>query len=126
MASQAPVTSPDSRPLTGYTLPTRSGGDVERDPHAWERSALCAQVDGDLWFPDKGGSTREAKAICSRCPVAVECLEAALTDPGDFYGIRGGVSVKERIKIRKDRGIQLPKNQTHGLPRRSPTERPAS
>ena len=31
--------------------------------------ALCAQVDPELFFPEKGEPTRDAKAVCAACPV---------------------------------------------------------
>jgi WhiB family redox-sensing transcriptional regulator len=71
----------------------------------WEKAALCAQVDPELWFPERGHSTLHAKQICGRCPVQAECLEDALA--GSYpYGIRGGKSEHERRKIRKDRAAQ--------------------
>ena len=67
-------------------------------PEPWMANALCAQVDGDLWFPDKGGSTREAKAICRRCPVRAQCLALAL-EQGET-GIWGGTSENERRRMK--------------------------
>ena len=40
--------------------------------------ALCAQVDPDLFFPDKGESPRPAKRVCASCEVRAECLQDAL------------------------------------------------
>ena len=60
--------------------------------------ASCASVGfgaADEWFPDKGGSNRQAKAICEGCPLRQECLDFALTEGLD-HGIFGGLSVKER------------------------------
>jgi WhiB family redox-sensing transcriptional regulator len=76
---------------------------------AWMRDALCAEVDPELFFPEKGGSTREAKAVCGRCPVAAECLDYALSyeagehDTKRSYpsGIYGGLSERERRALRK-------------------------
>lgn len=67
---------------------------------AWHADALCAQVDGDLFFPDKGESTREAKAICRQCPVRAECLLWAL-DNAEPYGIWGGLSERDRRRLRR-------------------------
>lgn len=65
----------------------------------WVADALCAQVDvGDIWYPDKGGSTREAKQICAHCFVQAECLDYALTT-GERFGIWGGFSERERRKL---------------------------
>jgi len=69
----------------------------------WYERALCAEVDGDLWFPEAGGisnETAQAKAICERCPVKVECLEDALV--GNVgYGIWGGLTPVERNALKK-------------------------
>lgn len=61
--------------------------------------AICRQIDPDLWFPEKGGSTREAKAICATCSLQGPCLEYALrTD--ERFGIWGGASERDRRKMR--------------------------
>lgn len=72
------------------------------DTQGWRQEALCAQVGGDLWFPDKGGSPRVAKSLCVKCPVRQPCLDDALTRSNDTdnYGIEGGTSPKERRKLR--------------------------
>lgn len=57
--------------------------------------ALCAETDPDLFYPEKGGSTRDAKATCMRCEVRDSCLQAAL-DNGERFGIWGGLSERER------------------------------
>ncbi|HET9518524.1 MAG TPA: WhiB family transcriptional regulator, partial [Actinoplanes sp.] len=51
-------------------------------------------------FPEKGGSTREAKRICGRCEVKVECLEYALGHD-ERFGIWGGLSERERRKLKR-------------------------
>ena len=56
------------------------------EPPEWTLSALCAQVDAEFWFPEKGGSTREAKKVCSACPVRAECLAYGLHDGYGIYG----------------------------------------
>ncbi len=42
---------------------------------AWQSDALCAQTDPEAFFPEKGGSTRDAKKICTTCEVRAQCLE---------------------------------------------------
>jgi len=70
----------------------------------WQDKALCAQVDPEIFYPDKGGSTRNPKRICAMCEVREPCLEYALTheDAGRF-GIWGGTSERERRLIKADR-----------------------
>jgi len=69
-----------------------------RDPEPWMAKGLCAQVDPDLWFPEKGGSAREAKRICQTCEVRAECLAFALREH-ERFGIYGGLSERERRKL---------------------------
>lgn len=64
----------------------------------WALDALCAQVDNDIFFPEKGGSTREAKQVCVDCPVAAECLDYALAN-NERFGIWGGLSERERRRL---------------------------
>lgn len=70
----------------------------------WER-AVCAQVGGDLWFPEgQGSSAKAAKKMCAVCPVRRQCLEDALSRPAeeDRTGVFGGLSVSERRALRKE------------------------
>lgn len=67
---------------------------------AWQEKALCAQTDPEAFFPEKGGSTREAKKICLSCEVRVECLEYAL-EQDERFGIWGGLSERERRRLKK-------------------------
>ncbi len=69
---------------------------------SWQAYANCLGVDPDLFFPERGASTREAKAVCEGCVVREECLEYALSN-GEKFGIWGGMSERERRKIRKVR-----------------------
>ncbi|RZT58068.1 transcription factor WhiB [Microcella alkaliphila] len=67
---------------------------------AWQTDALCAQTDPEAFFPEKGGSTRDAKKICTSCEVRTECLEYALKND-ERFGIWGGLSERERRKLRR-------------------------
>ena len=66
---------------------------------AWRLNALCAETDPEAFFPEKGGSTREAKRVCSGCEVRAECLEFALAND-ERFGIWGGLSERERRRLR--------------------------
>lgn len=66
----------------------------------WQERALCAQVDPEVFFPDKGGSTREAKKMCLTCDVRMDCLESALEND-ERFGIWGGLSERDRRKVKK-------------------------
>jgi WhiB family redox-sensing transcriptional regulator len=67
---------------------------------AWQADALCAQTDPEAFFPEKGGSTRDAKKVCSSCTVRSECLDYALAND-ERFGIWGGLSERERRRLRK-------------------------
>lgn len=67
---------------------------------SWQERALCAQTDPEAFFPEKGGSTREAKKVCVGCEVRSECLEYALEND-ERFGIWGGLSERERRKLKK-------------------------
>lgn len=67
------------------------------------RDAACATVDPDLFFPegkDHVQKTREAKAVCSTCPIVENCLEVAMKN-GEKFGIWGGATTKEREYLRR-------------------------
>ncbi len=67
---------------------------------SWQERALCAQTDPEAFFPEKGGSTREAKKICTGCEVKGECLEYALQHD-ERFGIWGGLSERERRRLKR-------------------------
>ena len=72
---------------------------------SWQERALCAQTDPEAFFPEKGGSTREAKRVCLSCDVRGECLEYALAHD-ERFGIWGGLSERERRRLRRQRAMQ--------------------
>jgi WhiB family redox-sensing transcriptional regulator len=67
---------------------------------SWQEQALCAETDPEAFFPEKGGSTREAKKICTGCEVKAQCLEYALAND-ERFGIWGGLSERERRRLRR-------------------------
>lgn len=67
-------------------------------PGGWQDLALCAEVDPELFFPDKGESSRPAKRVCAGCEVRAECLQYAL-DHGERFGVWGGLSERERREL---------------------------
>jgi WhiB family redox-sensing transcriptional regulator len=71
----------------------------------WQRQANCMGVDPDLFFPERGASTREAKEVCRGCVVREDCLEHALSN-GEKFGIWGGLSERERRRIRRRRALE--------------------
>jgi WhiB family transcriptional regulator, redox-sensing transcriptional regulator len=68
---------------------------VASQPGDWRVRALCAQVDPDIFFPEKGESPAAAKRVCASCEVRAECLQDAL-DRNERFGVWGGLSERER------------------------------
>jgi WhiB family redox-sensing transcriptional regulator len=73
---------------------------IDDNQLSWQTDSLCAQTDPEAFFPEKGGSTRDAKKICTSCEVRNQCLEYALAND-ERFGIWGGLSERERRKLRK-------------------------
>jgi len=80
-------------------LPSQGDFDDEGEL-GWQADALCAQTDPEAFFPEKGGSTRDAKKVCGACNVRSQCLEYALAND-ERFGIWGGLSERERRRLRK-------------------------
>ncbi len=70
------------------------------DQRTWMVDARCLDADPEAFFPEKGGSTREAKRICADCPVKEPCLDYALAND-ERFGIWGGLSERERRRVRR-------------------------
>jgi WhiB family redox-sensing transcriptional regulator len=75
------------------------------EDRGWQSRANCMGVDPDLFFPERGASTREAKEVCRGCVVRQDCLEYALEN-GEKFGIWGGMSERERRRLRRARAIE--------------------
>ena len=69
---------------------------------AWQAHANCRGADPDLFFPRRGASNRKAKAMCAACVVREQCLEFAISE-GERFGLWGGLSERQRRKIRGER-----------------------
>lgn len=67
---------------------------------AWQGKARCLEVDPEIFFPERGGSSKAARQVCMYCEVRIECLKYALANREQF-GIWGGTSERERRKLRR-------------------------
>lgn len=71
----------------------------------WYADAACLDADPEAFFPDKGGTTTPAVAICETCQVRSDCLDYALTleaeDTGLCHGVWGGHTPKERRRMER-------------------------
>ncbi|MFB7862948.1 MULTISPECIES: WhiB family transcriptional regulator [unclassified Streptomyces] len=84
------------------TMPTAPYSLMDADL-SWQEDALCAQAGPEFFFPAPGSSTREAKLLCGACEGRVACLEYALAHD-ERFGVWGGLSEKERIKLKRRQG----------------------
>nr|WP_285735064.1 WhiB family transcriptional regulator [Kitasatospora phosalacinea] len=91
--------------------------DVDDSP--WHTSAACRSDEAGLFFapskePTAARLAREeqAKRVCARCPVLLECREHALAQP-EPYGVWGGLTAAERRVVltrrrRREAEIRVP------------------
>lgn len=103
----------DLGPVPSWTPEQRTGDSAAVSPLSvlfglesdgvlgWQDQALCAQTDPEAFFPEKGGSTREAKKVCASCEVRSECLDYALQND-ERFGIWGGLSERERRRLKAE------------------------
>ncbi len=88
----------EGRSASDYEMPEES------DDRRWQEHAECLGVDPDLFFPERGASITQAKAICDMCVVKVDCGEYALRN-GEKFGVWGGMSERERRRIQRQRAL---------------------
>lgn len=74
---------------------------VAGNPTPWQDLGACHGLDTSLFFPGRGESVAEAKAVCARCMVRSECADYALAS-GQRFGIWGGTTERERRRIRAE------------------------
>lgn len=91
----ARIADAPSAPVTLRLVP------ADTRPARWQDDALCAEVGTDIFFPEKGESNRQAKAVCAGCPVRPECLAYALEHSATVgrFGVWGGLSERERRRL---------------------------
>ena len=92
-----PGSGPEPGPATRLTLIPQARLAAAVD--VWD-SALCAQVDPEIFFPEKGGSTRQATQVCVGCPVRIQCLDYAMTND-ERFGVWGGLSETQRHNLKQ-------------------------
>ena len=96
LLERRPAVRPQPQPPGG----TAGGAAGEDNP--WHTGAACRRDEAGLFFapskePTAARLSREeqAKQVCARCPVLLECREHALAQP-EPYGVWGGLTAAER------------------------------
>ncbi|AUG79463.1 WhiB family transcriptional regulator [Kitasatospora sp. MMS16-BH015] len=92
---------------------------LDLDDNPWHTGAACRRDEAGLFFapskePTAARLAREeqAKQVCARCPVLLECREHALAQP-EPYGVWGGLTAAERRVVlarrrRRESEIRVP------------------
>lgn len=75
------------------------------NPHAWTMDAACIGLETDMFFP-RGQHSPGIRKVCGSCPVADECLSAAMMeekgkDRFHRHGLRGGLTPEQRYELAK-------------------------
>ena len=69
----------------------------------WQQAAACrglgVEESRTIFFPSRGDSIDEARAICRRCPVTDKCLDFALAN--NCIGVWAGTSDRQRRLLRR-------------------------
>lgn len=64
----------------------------------WREDALCQQVDPEIFMPEVGGSTADAKRTCMACTVRRDYLDYAV-EAGERWGVWGGLGQQELRRL---------------------------
>lgn len=94
--------------------------------------AICAEIGPELFFFDSeedgtkhvpGLEEKTARQLCAiKCPVRQACLKLAIEGPDSatYYGIWGGLSVRQLIWLRKQpvHGPERPPKEEKNVPDR--------
>lgn len=87
----------------GRWAPNRDASRYQHEDE-WKASAACADLDSESMLPGRGDSLDACRALCNVCPVKAACGDAGLLER---FGVWGGLSERERRRIRRERGIVL-------------------
>jgi WhiB family redox-sensing transcriptional regulator len=80
---------------------------IASELHPWMEQAACRGLNADLFYPERGVPTDEAKAVCASCLVRGDCLSYAIEN-SERYGVWGGLSIRERRRLLRRRGLERP------------------
>lgn len=94
-----------------YTGPDQGWTVYPPKDESWRPLANCAGLPAEWFFPERGDSIGtdsgyvQAKQVCRACEVRQECLDYAQTEPLERWGLWGGLTAKERGRLRGRRVI---------------------
>lgn len=79
---------------------------INLNNETWYKDGLCLSKEQDIFFPERGASTRQAKAFCRTCPVIEDCLDFLVRHEQE-YGVWGGVLVNSRRTLLKQKSNRV-------------------
>ena len=79
---------------------------IEISKASFMEFALCKDMDTNFFFAEDVIGTNKAIAFCQDCPVKTACGEYAVQN-NILAGVWGGLSVRARTKIRRERKLSL-------------------
>jgi len=77
----------------------------------WMSDALCRDSDPEIFYPGTGHDSRDARAVCARCPVRAACLAYAI-EHREYHGVWGGQSERQRRNVRENGGRPVNRTRT--------------
>lgn len=70
---------------------------------SWRDLAACLGMEVEIFFAERGADAKTknetAKEVCRSCRVRFDCLHAAMLEPQPWFGVRGGLTAKERRRL---------------------------
>lgn len=77
---------------------------VRRRPEvgaSWASRARCSESgrNPNDWFSDRAQVQSYAVAVCSTCPVQLQCLGVALCSGSSLEGVWGGMTSRQRASL---------------------------
>lgn len=63
-------------------------------------------MDTQAFYPTDEQGVQEIRKVCLSCPVRPECREYAVAN--ERFGVWAGTSERQRVRMRKERGITVP------------------
>ncbi|GAA2159199.1 MULTISPECIES: WhiB family transcriptional regulator [Glycomyces] len=78
----------------------------------WMKRAACEDMNTNMFFPDKAEDEGPARAVCSQCTVAQQCLQYALAQNTSLAGIWGNTNKRQRKRIREGGTAARPLEQS--------------
>lgn len=75
---------------------------VKKEELDWQDEGICRQTDPEVFYPEVGQESWDAKKICKGCPVRDKCLMYAF-ETEDEWAVMGGLTYRERKKFRRQR-----------------------